>query len=64
MGLIFVRGLAWQYTAETTAIVIVEMIMAYLVQDEVMGTTKALLILFIFPCSMLLVAFMEHMGFD
>jgi hypothetical protein len=64
MGLIFVRGLAWQYTAETTAIVIVEMIMAYLVQDEVMGTTKALLILCIFPCSMLLVAFMEHMGFD
>jgi hypothetical protein len=64
MCLIFVRGLAWQYTAETIAIVVVEFIMAYLVQSDVMTTKTALYVLLIFPMSMLLVATLELMGFD
>ena len=64
MSLIFIRGLAWQYTAETIAIVIVEIIMAILVQKRVMTTMKAVFILLIFPLSLVLVATLEHFGFD
>ncbi len=64
MCLIFVRGLAWQYTAETIAIVVVEFIMAYLVQSDVMTTKTAVYVLAIFPLSLVLVAFLELIGFD
>ena len=64
MCLIFVRGLAWQYTAETIAIVVVEFIMAFLVQGDVMTTYTAVFILMIFPLSLVLVATLEHFGFD
>lgn len=64
MCLIFVRGLAWQYTAETIAIVIVEFIMAYLVQKEVMTTWTAVFVMAIFPLSLVLVATLEYLGFD
>ena len=64
MSLIFIRGLAWQYTAETIAIVVVEIIMAILVQKRVMTTMKAVFILLIFPLSLVLVATLEHFGFD
>jgi hypothetical protein len=64
MGLIFFRGLAWQYTAETIAIVVVEVIMAFLVQSDVMTTSRAMLILCLFPLSLVLVGTLEHFGFD
>lgn len=64
MCLIFVRGLAWQYTAETIAIVVVEFIMAYLVQSDVMTTGTAVFVLSIFPLSLVLVATLEYFGFD
>lgn len=64
MCLIFVRGLAWQYTAETIAIVVVEFIMAYLVQSEVMTTKTAVFVISIFPLSLVLVAALEYLGFD
>jgi len=64
MGLIYFRGLAWQYTAETAAIVIVQFIIAYLVQSEVMTTKVGLWILLIFPLSLIFVAVLEYLGFD
>jgi len=64
MGLIYMRGLAWQYTAETASIVIVQFIMAYLTQKKVMTTGVALLVLSIFPLSLVFVAALEAMGFD
>lgn len=64
MGLIFFRGLAWQYTAETIAIVVVEVIMAVAVQSDVMTTGRAMLILCLFPLSLVLVGALEHFGFD
>lgn len=64
MGLIFVRQLAWQYTAETISIVAVEIIMCLLVQNEVMTTGRAMCVLAIFPLSLVLVATLEHFGFD
>mmetsp|Transcript_24639 Transcript_24639/g.57839 ORF Transcript_24639/g.57839 Transcript_24639/m.57839 type:complete len:551 (+) Transcript_24639:106-1758(+) len=64
MGLIYMRGLAWQYTAETASIVFVQFIIAYAVQTEVMTTGKALGILSLFPLSLLFVAVLEFFGFD
>mmetsp|Transcript_23489 Transcript_23489/g.65201 ORF Transcript_23489/g.65201 Transcript_23489/m.65201 type:complete len:561 (+) Transcript_23489:139-1821(+) len=64
MGLIYMRGLAWQYTAETAAIVIVQFIMAYLVQNDTMTTGVSLFVLMLFPLSLIFVATLEFMGFD
>ena len=64
MGLIFFRGLAWQYTAETIAIIITEVIVAVLVQSNYMTLFRGLLILSLFPLSIALVATLEHLGFD
>ena len=64
MGLIFFRGLAWQYTAETIAIVVVEIIMGILVQSQIMTTARAVMVFTIFPLSLVLVATLEHFGFD
>merc|ERR1711935_377585 len=64
MGLIYIRGLAWQYTAETASIVIVQFIIAYSVQKEVHTSGLGVIILSIFPLSLLLVFTMEQFGFD
>jgi hypothetical protein len=64
MSLIFIRGLAWQYTAETISIIVVEFIMAYLVQSEVMTAGRGLAVMAIFPLSLVLVASLEALGFD
>jgi hypothetical protein len=64
MGLIFFRGLAWQYTAETIAILVVEIIMGILVQKASMTTQMAVFVLCIFPLSIVLVATLEHFGLD
>jgi len=64
MTLIYARGLAWQYTAETASIVLVQFIIAYSVQKEVMSTGMAFGILLLFPLSLLFVAVLEFLGFD
>lgn len=64
MGLIFFRGLAWQYTAETCAIVLVQFIIGFMVQKKVMYTSTGLWIILIFPLSIAFVAGMEALGFD
>lgn len=64
MGLIFFRGLAWQYSAETIAILSVEFIVGLMVQRKSMSVGHALLIGSIFPLSLVLVAVLESFGFD
>ena len=64
MALIFARGLAWQYTAETISIVLVELIMAVMVRNSVMTAGTALFVMSIFPLSLVLVATLEYFGFD
>jgi Ca2+/Na+ antiporter len=64
MGLIFFRGLAWQYSAETIAIVVVEFIMAVLLKSTTMRMSRAVFVLSIFPLSIALVAGLEAIGFD
>lgn len=64
MLLLFFRGLAWQYTAETVTIIVVEVIMGILVQAKTLTTTRACFIAALFPLSIALVASLEAMGFD
>jgi len=64
MGLIYWRGLAWQYTAETVTILVVEVAVGVLVQRDVMSSMLAMVILSFFPLSILLVYSLEALGFD
>jgi Ca2+/Na+ antiporter len=64
MGLIFFRGLAWQYTAETVAIIISEVVVAMFVQSNYLSLYGGCLIFMLFPLSIALVATLEAMGFD
>jgi len=64
MGLIYFRGLAWQYTAETASVVLVEFIIAFMVQKEAMTTKMALGVLSLFPLSLFFVAVLEFFGLD
>mmetsp|Transcript_12594 Transcript_12594/g.19166 ORF Transcript_12594/g.19166 Transcript_12594/m.19166 type:complete len:546 (+) Transcript_12594:112-1749(+) len=64
MALIYFRGLAWEYTAETIAIVLVQFVLGLIVQAPVMTSFKGLVILSIFPASILLVMGLEAIGFD
>ena len=65
MGLIFVRGLAWQYTAETVAIIAVEFVVGLLLWGgKYMTLGRAVAVGLIFPLSIALVAILEALGFD
>lgn len=64
-GLIcFRNGLAWQYTAETISIVLVQLAIYYFTRGNVMTSVDAFKILCIFPLSIILVASLEAIGFD
>jgi Ca2+/Na+ antiporter len=64
MGLVFFRGLAWQYTAETISIICVEVAIAVLVQKKYMTLFRGIMIFMLFPLSIALVASLEAMGLD
>lgn len=64
MGLIFFRGLAWQYTAETIAIVVVQFFMAWIVQRNTLTAIQGLFICAIFPLSLVFVGVLEAFGID
>lgn len=64
MGLVFFRGLAWQYTAETVSIILVEFFMAWVVQRESLSAAQALIVAAVFPLSLVVVAVLEAIGFD
>ena len=64
MGLVYFRGLAWSYTAETIAIVVVEYALSLMVQKDKLTTFQALVILSFYPLSLMFVATLEHLGID
>lgn len=64
MGLIFFRGLAWQYTAETISIVLVQIIVYLMTLKDVLTVVDGLMIIAIFPLSIVLIASLEALGFD
>lgn len=64
MGLIYFRGLAWQYTAETIAIVLVQVILWVFTRKENLTSLDGLIIIAIFPASIAMIAFLTFIGFD
>lgn len=64
MALIFFRGLAWQYSAETISIILVQFGMGlWALRDKMSGLT-ACVVLALFPLSVLFVALLEYLGLD
>jgi Ca2+/Na+ antiporter len=64
MGLIYFRGLAWQFSAETIAIVSVQLLMCVLAHRSKMSTSTGFLVLSLFPLSVMFVALLEYCGLD
>mmetsp|Transcript_25100 Transcript_25100/g.28927 ORF Transcript_25100/g.28927 Transcript_25100/m.28927 type:complete len:563 (+) Transcript_25100:56-1744(+) len=65
MGLIYFRGLAWEYTSETIAIVVVQIIVGSMVlRSDIITTFQASIILLLFPLSIMFIAIMKALGFD
>lgn len=64
MGLIYFRGLAWEYTAETIAIVLVQVILWIFTRKENLTSLDGLIIIAIFPASIAMIAFLTSIGFD
>ncbi len=65
MGLIFFRRLAWQYTAETIAIVAVEFILfSVSLFCKTLTVFRGVMIIALFPLSLVLVATLKSLGFS
>lgn len=64
MGLIYFRGLAWEFTAETIAIIVVQIIVGAFLTYNKMTYFTAWVIMSLFPLSIALVAVLEALGFD
>jgi len=64
MALIFFRGLAWQYSAETIAIILVQLVMGTCALRDKMSSMTALIVMLLFPLSVLFVATLEYFGLD
>lgn len=64
MGLIYFRGLAWQYTAETIAIVLVQIFIYFMTKKENLTSLDGLKIMAAFPASIALIAFLTSIGFN
>mmetsp|Transcript_3683 Transcript_3683/g.5169 ORF Transcript_3683/g.5169 Transcript_3683/m.5169 type:complete len:550 (-) Transcript_3683:375-2024(-) len=62
--LIFFRGLAWAYTAETISILIVQILMALIAFKRKQTLADAALVLSFYPLSIALVALLESAGLD
>ncbi|KAL7452391.1 hypothetical protein ACHAWC_007746 [Mediolabrus comicus] len=64
MGLIYFRGLAWQFSAETITIVLVQFVMCIFAHRGKMSTSTGFVVLSIFPLSVIFVAVLEYFGLD
>lgn len=65
MFLIAFKGLAWQFTAETISIIVVEIFMGWMSQKKIMTLRHGIYILLMFPASLAIVAFLENVvGLD
>jgi len=64
MALVFFKGLAWKFTAETITILIVECLVALVATLPTQRVWHAFLLLALFPASIALVAVLEGAGFD
>ena len=64
MALIYFRGLAWQYSAETISIILVQFGMGAWALRKKMSALTAMIVLALFPLSVLFIALLEYLGMD
>eukprot|EP00804_Cyclotella_cryptica_P028967 CCRYP_012379-RA/>CCRYP_012379-RA protein AED:0.02 eAED:0.02 QI:157/1/1/1/0/0/2/312/558 len=64
MALIYFRGLAWQYSAETISIILVQFGMGFCALQGKMSALTGMFVLSLFPLSVLFVALLEYLGMD
>tara|TARA_B100000795_G_scaffold257105_1_gene230055 strand:+ start:648 stop:872 length:225 start_codon:yes stop_codon:yes gene_type:complete len=64
MGLVFFRELAWRFSAETIAVLLVELVVGILALRQTMQLWVAYLLLALFPASVLFIAALEASGID
>lgn len=64
MALIFFKGLAWEFTAETLAILFVEIALAVASMKRVHNIFTGVMILMLYPASLALVYFLESIGLN
>lgn len=65
LALVYFRGLRWSFSAETISIVSVQLIMGLIARRKVHTLMTSILVLSLFPLSMLLVFFLERVvGLD
>ena len=58
------QGLVWKFSAETITILIVELLVAIVAIQPTQRLAHAVLLLAMFPASIILVASIEAIGFD
>ena len=64
MALVYFKGLAWKFSAETISILLVEACVALVAMRPTMNLYHAIFVLALFPGSIALVAILEGMGYD
>jgi hypothetical protein len=64
MILIYWKGLIWEFFAETTVILIVQVMMFYFANKKVHTIFDGFCILALYPLSLAGVAFLESIGWD
>jgi Ca2+/H+ antiporter len=64
MALIYFRGLAWQFSAETISIVLVQFVIGALALKGHMSAFTGMIVLAMFPLSVVFVATLEFFGMD
>lgn len=65
MALIYIKGIAWSFTAETMCILFVEVVMLFYSQKKVMTLRDGYVIFSLFPLSLLVVVVLENVfGLD
>jgi Ca2+/Na+ antiporter len=64
MALIYFRGLAWQFSAETISIVLVQFVIGTLALKGHMTAFTGMMVLAMFPLSVVFVATLEFFGMD
>jgi hypothetical protein len=64
MCLVYFKNLAWKFSAETLAILLVELLVGMVAMQKVMTTTTAYMVLALFPLSIVFIATLKSLGFD
>lgn len=65
MGLVYFRGIAWQYSAETLSIVLVQLLVSVVACKSVQTLMDAFLVFLFYPLSIAFVYILENIcGLD